>query len=209
MTYNNSKLKTLVQTPKLSNFKTRPASAGYLNFDFCIVHFKFKKGFTLLEIVVYVALVGIISVFVTNSLIQIADTYNRVRAEREVVSNARLMQETINSSIREAQEIYGPTSRFYNNAGQLSLIIPSPTTVHSTSYVDFWIDNGLFLMKREGQTQLILSAPTIRVAKFNAEQIIQGIGREAVRVTLQVDFANPRFPASVTLNSTTALRGNY
>lgn len=163
-----------------------------------------------MEIIIYVAFLGAISVFIANFLIQTVNTYNRARAEREVASNARLALEQINKTISESQTVYSPTSVLNNDAGQLSLITAVGTAPeHSTAYVDFWIDNGIIFMRREGQGAVPLSASSVRVIKFRPERIMQGLGREAVKIILQIDYASAKFPATITLNSTTALKGNY
>lgn len=168
-----------------------------------------KRGISLIEIIIYVALLGAISVVIANFLIQTVNAYERARAEREVISNTRLLLENVNKSISQANEIYAPASRFHQDAGQLSLITQLNHTVgHPTAYADFWVDNGRLWMRQEGGGETAISAVSVRVVKFRLEQIAQGLNREAVKVTIQVDSAS-RFPTSITLNSTTAIRGNY
>ncbi|MBI2056459.1 MAG: type II secretion system protein [Candidatus Sungbacteria bacterium] len=169
-----------------------------------------NKGITLIEIVVYVGLLGVIAVFISNALIQISDTYSRARAERAVSANARLILETVDEATGEAEGVYGPTSVFLADAGQLSLITPAnPPAEHTTAYADFYVDNGRMWIKKEGQLALPLSATTVRVTKFRLERIMQGFNRETVVITLQIDAAGSKHPASITLNTTAALRGNY
>lgn len=171
---------------------------------------QFKKGMTIIEMTVYVGILGILAVFLTTSLLQILSSYQRVRAEREVISNARLLLESINKTIANAQEIYAPTSRFNTNAGQLSLITRiDPTPQHQTKYIDIWIDAGQLLMREEGKSAVTLSAASVSVSQFRVEHIFQGLNRQAIKLTLRVDSVNSKFNSSTTLNSTTALRGNY
>lgn len=169
-----------------------------------------KKGVSLIEIIVYVALLGGISVFIANSLIHITNAYHRARAEREVISNARLLLEAINKSVSQAQAVYAPTSRFDDDAGQLSLVtVIGADPEHETAYLDYYVDNGRLYRRAEGENETPLSASTVRISKFRLERIVQSTNREAVRVTLEAQYALPKFAASIILNSTTALRGNY
>lgn len=168
------------------------------------------KGFSLLETVVYVGLLGAMAIFVSNSLLQMTSTYQRVVAEREALSGARMLLETITRNIAEAQEVYEPTSRFDSDAGQLSLVTVSEVQPeHTTAYVDFWQDNGVLLMRAEGSATTTLSSPAVRVSKLRFEHVTQGSGREAVRMLMRVDVPDLRFSASATLAVTVALRGNY
>ncbi len=169
-----------------------------------------ERGLSLIEILVYVALLGMIAVFVSNSLIQLSNTYQRARAEREVLSNARLILETVNKSVSQAQEIYTPTNKFNAFLGQLSLITTLGADAnHAAAYADFYVDNGRFFVRQEGQNVLPVSASSVKVDQFLLERISQGVGRDAVKITLIVSSSRAKFPSSATLNSTTALRGNY
>lgn len=165
---------------------------------------------TLIEILVYVALLGMIAVFVSNALIQLSNAYQQARAEREVVSNARLILETVTRTVAQATSIYSPTSRFNQDAGELSLITAIGADAnHTTAYVDYYIDNGRLYQRPEGQSETPISAASVKVNKFYLERILQGLGREAVKITLQVSYARAHASSTITLNSTEALRGNY
>ena len=169
-----------------------------------------QRGITLTETVVYVALLGAMVVLVANFLIQVVNVYNRVRAEREVLSNARLLLETVDKNNSDAAEVYGSTSRFNTDSGQLSLVTAvGPTAEHTVNYVDFWVDNGGLWTKKEGSSSSLISASSVRVTKFRIERILQGLARESVRIILRLEYANTAFPSVITLTSTTALRGNY
>ena len=169
-----------------------------------------REGMSLIETLVYVAILGMISIFIVNSLIKIVAVYRQAQAEREVLSNARLMMETVTKHIAYSQEVYAPTSRFNTPNGQISLITPLDILPeHTTKYLDFWSDGNRLLMRQEGQATTTISAATVQVAQFRVERIVQGLGREAIKITLHV--ISPALPhvASTTLNATTALRGNY
>jgi hypothetical protein len=168
------------------------------------------NGTSLIEAVIYVALLAAISSLLVNFLLQIGDAYHRVRAEREVLSNARLLIETIGKAVAQADEVYAPTSRFDIDPGQLSLVttLGAPPE-HTTRYLDFWVDNGRLWLRQEGEAALPLSASSVRVTRFRLERVVQGLNRRGVKVTLEVRYARPKFNAASTLHATTALRGGY
>ena len=169
-----------------------------------------ERGTTILEIIVYTALYGIIAIIISNFLIQIINAYNISRAEREVLSNGRLLLETVTKSLAEAEEIYTPTSAFNKDLGQISLVTKTNVKPeHTTAFIDFWVDNGRLWMRKEGAEATPLSASSVRVGKFRLERLSQGLRRDAVRLTLQVNFAQQKFSSTITLTATTALRGNY
>lgn len=169
-----------------------------------------KKGFSLIEIVVYVGLLGMALVFMVNSFMQVTAVYARARAEREVLANARAVLAAIADATAAADSVYIPTSRFNSDTGQLSLTTIATTISGETqSYLDFWVDGGRVFQRVEGQGSIALTASTVRISQFRVERIVQGIARESVKMTVRVDAAGTKFPASATLNATTALRGNY
>lgn len=191
--------------------KIAPMKTGHKTFSFLIFHSSpQQEGFSLIETVVYVGLLGIISVFIINSLIQVISTYQHARVQREVLSNARLIMETLTKKIAYSQEIYAPTSRFNSNTGQMSLITPLDIpTQHTTAYFDIWTDGNRLLMREEGRATTTLSSATVQITQFRLGRIFQGLGREAVQITLGVSSIAQPLIASTTLHSTTALRGNY
>ena len=171
-----------------------------------------KNGFTLLEAVLYVGFLGIISVMIVNFMVQISNTYHILRAEREVVSNARLALERIEKTVAQSAEVYAPTSYFNTNLGQLSLLVGGNSDPnHSTSYADFWVDNGRLWMRQEGQNAIPISATSVKVDYFYLERIIQSLDREAVKMTMRISYnAAINLPvASTTLNATMSMRGAY
>ncbi len=178
-----------------------------------IFAFRFSRkrhGFSLIEIIVYVGLLGTISIFITNSLIQIISTYQHARVQREVLSNARLIIETITKKISYSQEIYAPTSRLNDDNGQLSLITPLDVPPqHTTAYLDIWTNGNRLLMRQEGQETTTLSSATVQITQFRITRISQRLGREAIQITLGVSSNAQPLIASTTLYATTALRGNY
>ncbi len=180
-------------------------------FSFFVFRFSLpRRGFSLIETLVYVALVGIIVVFITDSMIKIISTYQHARAEREVLSNARLIMETVTKKIAYSQEVYAPTSRFNTDTGQLSLITPLDTLPeHTTTYLDVWTDGNRLLMREEGHATTTLSSATVQVTQFRVNRIFQGLGREAIQITLGVSSNTLPLAASTTLHATAALRGNY
>lgn len=171
---------------------------------------KKTRGISLIEVVVYVALLGIISVFLIRFLLQTLDAYYLAQAERETISNARLLLETLDKNIAESRAVYWPTSRFNESSGQLSLITDSGALPeHESAFVDFWVDNGRLWTRKEGGSDAALSAASVVVSEFRLEWMLQGLGRETVRITLRVDYGGPKYKSSVTFHSSTALRGKY
>ncbi len=168
-------------------------------------------GISMVETVVYIGVLSVFTVVIVAILTSIVHTYNRVRVQRDAVSNGRLAIEAIVQQIAASQAVYAPTSVFGSNAGQLSVVTTMGAPVEETvNRIDFWLDNGRIWMRKEGSATTSITSPSVRVNQLRFDQISQGLGREAVKITLQITgFADAKFTASTTLRSTTALRGMY
>lgn len=173
---------------------------------------KNNLGLTLIETIIYVAFLGLVSVLIVNFMLQASRSYQVMQADREVLSNARLILETLDKTSAKAYDIYTPTSRFNTDSGQLSLLVPSENDAnHENFYVDFWITGGRLWMRQEGQGEVAISASSVKVDVFNIERILQGLNRKAVKMTLKISYNGSLSSpvASTTLNATMALRGGY
>lgn len=169
-----------------------------------------KCGFTFVETAVYVGLVSVIVALVLQFLISLGAAYGRARAEQEVISQGRLLAQTLDQALSEARETYPAASRFNTPTGQLSYLANTPTDPdHQAQYADVWLDNGQLFFRREGQGVAALSAPSVRVTGFRIERFVQGFGREAARIFIDIAHANPRYDVSTTIETLAVMRGNY
>ncbi len=174
--------------------------------------FESKRGFTLIEMIIYVAFLGFLMVWIIGAMVRSSTIYQATRAEREVVSNARLALERIQRVLAEADDIYTPTSRFGSDNGQLSIFTSSSAVAgHTGSYVDFWLNDGRLWTKEEGQNLLPVTSPSVKVSSFFLENISQGLNKDAVKISLRVEYyVSLGAPvASTTLYTTISLRGAY
>ncbi len=83
-----------------SKFKNYPAAAGYRNFAFCVLRFDFKRGFTLLEMVISI---GIFSVLVTAAIgitIGVSNAYLKSANVQATQDNIRFSVELMTKELR-------------------------------------------------------------------------------------------------------------
>jgi prepilin-type N-terminal cleavage/methylation domain-containing protein len=71
-----------------------------------------QKGFTLIEVLIYAAMLAIISLVVLVFVNQLLGVNETTRRTRESLDNARRALDTIAQEIRHADSIYTPTSVF-------------------------------------------------------------------------------------------------
>jgi hypothetical protein len=88
----------------------------------------------------------------------------QVRMMTASLDNARRVMYTISQEVAHASDVYIPTSLLSQSPGQLSLVttrnLPSGEL---ETYVDFFIDDGRLYMKREGETDALITSDQVRV----------------------------------------------
>lgn len=167
-----------------------------------------QKGFTLIEILIYIAILAMI-VSVTSSFLNWSIKSNtKAKAMRETLDNTRRVVEIMSHEIKEAKSIYIPTSVFDSHPGQLSLeTLHYLPAAEETSYIDFYLCETYLCFKKEGQNSIILTSDRVEVNNLEFTQI-----GNSLQIHLKIDYKNPynrpEYRASVNITSTVLLR-NY
>ena len=178
-------------------------------FNFIRRWFKAKpSGFTLIEILIYSALLVIIGGVASAYFIQISNISETALRSRESLDNARRAMNVITQEIRHAEAVYTSTSVFDTNPGQLSLETTRDLPAdENTTYVDFYLDDGGIYLKRETKTEELITSEKVQVTDFTFTHLTGGTGN-SVQVSLTVQYSDAFLgPATpVTLTQTATLR---
>lgn len=167
-----------------------------------------KSGFTLLEILVYIAVLGIVAVIVVSFVIWLSHSNAKNKAMREALDNSRRAMEIMAYEIKEAKAVYTPTT----DAGQLSL----ETTKYlppgeEDSYIDFYLCGSSLCLKKESQEPAALTSDSVEVNNLVFERVVSGEA-SSLRISIGVNYKNPanrpEYQASVNLTSSVSLRPN-
>ena len=165
-----------------------------------------KRGFTLIEMVVYVAIMAIV---VTTLVIFTSDSIkanNKSRMLRVTLDNARRSLEVMTKEIKHSESFYTPTSLFDSSPGQLSLnSTKNPPTAEEETYVDFYIEDERLYIKREGTDSEALTSNEVRVTNLE----FRNLG-SSIQIDLTIDYKSsslrPAYQASTSLTTSTTLR---
>jgi len=166
-----------------------------------------NKSFTLIEVLVYVAVLAIIISAVSSFFLWAIRSNTKTKVMRETLDNARRAMEIITYEIKEAKSIYTPTT----TSSQLSL-----ETTHylpqgeQTSYIDFYLCENQLCLKKESQDPIALTSDRVEVKNLSFSEIATAPSDSSVQINLEVEYKNPfnlpQYQASVNLTSTIALR---
>ncbi|MFH1671339.1 MAG: type II secretion system protein [Candidatus Portnoybacteria bacterium] len=167
-----------------------------------------KRGFTLIEMLVYISVLVIILASVLAFLSWLIKSNAKSRAMREVLENSQRAMEAIAFEIKSAKGVYTPTSA----ATQLSLettnYLPSE---EATTYIDFFLCDGASIcLKKENQAPVILTSREVEINNLQFDLI--GPATSSVRISFEASFMassnKPEYQASLDFSSTVSLRPN-
>jgi len=165
-----------------------------------------EKGFTLLEIVIYITILTLVLLSVSSFIFYLNLANNQATGDREVSENARRVLEEISYEINGATSIYTPTT----SANQLSLetskYLPAGET---TTYIDFFICGSRICLKKESQNPIFLTSDTVQVSNMTFTQVATN-GFTSIKVNLTMNYKNKinNVQPSINITSTVSLR-NY
>jgi len=175
------------------------------------IFLKTKKGFTLIELVIYVTTFAIVTTLVTLFVFSLIRVQTKIRIIKEVSESTTRAMELMLWEVRNAEDIYLSTSSFNNHPGQLSLVANQNTPDgENITYLDFYLDqDDLLCMKREDNNPEPLVSNNIKVTNLVFTHLtVDEV--ESVQIELSAIY-NPSGPniayqATTTLTSSAVLR---
>lgn len=155
------------------------------------------KGFSLLELLIYLSIISFLLTVVVSSVMWMNNYSLQARAEGEALENARTALDAIVYETRGAKKIYDPTT----SVNQLSL-----ETTHylpdgeDTTYIDFFLCDSALCLKKESQNPIALTSDSVIVADLSFSQI----QNNSIQASITINYSGS---ASVTLTSAVRVRG--
>lgn len=173
---------------------------------------KTKNGFSLIEVLIYTAVLAVIIVIVFNFFSGTLRFDAKSRSLREISENTRLITEKLAYQIREASGIYEPTSIFNASPGQLSLeTTKNLSTGETATYIDFHLCGGRFCFKQEGKDAIFLSSEKVKLSNL-IFSLITTSTTPSVQTSFKIEYNNetgrPEYNASADIKFSVSLR-NY
>ena len=167
-----------------------------------------SKGFSLIELIVYIAIFAILITTITLFAIAFVKSTGKSRIKKEVSLGAYSAMKTMIYEIKRANAVYAPTSVFNSNSGQLSLEtsqeLPSGEQI---TYIDFYLDDDDKLyLKREGQNPQLLISESFKVINLEFEHLASA--SEAIRIDLALEYlaSASEYQYSYSLSSSGSIR---
>lgn len=163
------------------------------------------KGFSLIEILVYMTIFVVVFLAISSFFIWIIKGNIKNKVMREVLDNGRRAMEMMTYEIKEAKGVYSSTT----TSNQLSLETKKYLAEgESASYIDFYICDKQICLKKESQGPVAITSDRVEVDNLSFTLI--GEKQSSVQINLKISFKNPtnrpEYRASIDLTSTASLR---
>lgn len=152
-----------------------------------------KYGYTLAELIVYVAVFSFISVVVVNSLIIMGSSFLKVRMARNINTAAATLLERIVFDVRSASSINTGQSIFDASPGNLA--INTLNSVGTPIIIEFYYDSGVMRVREDSIEQGALTADTVVIDSIIFRHITD-TNVDGVKIELAVHDAREKNPES-------------
>lgn len=138
-----------------------------------------QKGFTLVELIIYVATVSVVLVIGINLGLNLIKSDSQARSEQEIYNNARLLVNTITQKIRESDDVATGSSVFGEHPGVLAL---------TDIVFDTQIDGTVRKMRiQEGGVISDLTSDGVNVSNFVLTDLTRGSEPKNVLIQLTLE----------------------
>lgn len=166
----------------------------------------FQKGFSLIEMIIYVAILSVLTIVTVNATFETVRVFAEFRVSKNLNSSAVSFLERITREIRAANDIDLAQSTLGVNPGRLTLLIKDAGGANTT--VEFYVENGKLKIKEGGVATGSLTSSSVVVNNFTVRSLLNP-NSSAIKIELDLTATRGGISKNRHFYSTIALRGNY
>lgn len=141
------------------------------------------KGFSLIEMLVYVAILSVIMVMVVNTLILMTGAFARLRVSKEINTSAINILSKLDSEVKRAVSVDEALSIFDSSSSKL--VLNSPTSSGGSEKIEFSLQGGVLKMYKAGVYIGDLSYKNTEVNNF----VIRKIGNSTSGLKIELGLS--------------------
>jgi type II secretory pathway pseudopilin PulG len=161
-----------------------------------------KSGFTLLEAVIYVAVLGFLVIILINTLVATGRSFVNFQIVNRLDESAALTLDRLVREVRAASSVNVAQSSFNTNPGRLMLNTIGGSTT------EFYTQNGVMMIKQGATAAATSTDPSLAVTNLIFRYLTTSRS-QAVRVELTLAQTTGAVTRSEKFYTTAVLRGSY
>jgi len=142
---------------------------------------KKQKGFSLVEMIIYIAILGMIVVSFINFTVTISNAKVKVYVVQEVNANMRVVMNIISQKIREAENVIVPSSG--NTSTSLDLNMSAPALD-----ILFDLNGGILYLTESGETPVAITSSEVNVTNLEFTNNARSGERDSVKMIIGADY---------------------
>lgn len=165
-----------------------------------------SKGFTLVELIVYVAILAVVTVLAIQSTMTMTRAFADLRVSRDLNSSATALFERITRDVRSAESVDTAQSTLGTSPGRLML--NTTDTSGTAMTVEYYVESGLVKIRENGVAQGAIMGSHTTIGSFVVRHLTN-ITTEAVRVEATITATRGDITKTRSFYTTTVIRGSY
>ena len=163
-----------------------------------------------MEMLIYAAILAVVSIFVVNSILMIVKSFNNYRTWRYVNASGEAAMERIVREIKLADSINAGTSVFDSNPGRLVLNTIDPDSESATT-IEFYVSSSSLMVKEGGATGVTLTPSAVNLTNLIFREVATSTNAKskAIRVEMEIRSGEGIYQKTAKFYDTAILRRSY
>lgn len=167
---------------------------------------KRRHGFTLVEMIIYVAFFSVLSILTVNATITVMKSFYALRMSQNISQSATTAIERMSHEIRNSYAVDTTNSVFSSSPGQLSLL--AKDSLGTTYTIRFYVNAANQLaLQVAGVEKGVLLAKTVTVTNLVFRQVTT-TGSKAIKIEMSLRDSRQGTSKVVKFYDTVVLRGS-
>lgn len=168
-----------------------------------------KRGFTLIELVIYSGLIALLIFFLSGFTLNVLRVEGLTGAKRQAAQTANEIINDVSLEARRGEKLYVSTSVLSASAGQLSIETKNGLPPEETyGFIDYYLSGGRLFKKQEGISPLLLSGSDVAVSEFRIERFGVGGAGEGIKIFLTLSSGSGKYNSAISAEKSIRFRKN-
>jgi len=159
-------------------------------------------GFSIIEMLVYIAILGVLTVVVINTVLSLAQSFSSIKVSRNINNSALSAFERVVRDIRDADAIDVANSTFDVHPGRLTLTKGATTT-------EFYLDGGSLKIRENSIGAGVLTKQNTTVTNLVFRHSIVASTFESIKIEMTLSGSQGSLIKTENFYTAAVLRKTY
>lgn len=163
------------------------------------------RGFTLVEMVIYIAFFAVLSTLAVEATITVMKSFYSLRLTQSVNQSATVALERMSREVRNAYDVDTSNSTFNTNPGRLTLNTKDASGTNTT--IEFYVSSNQLMLKEGGVDKGSLFSKNVTVTNL-VFHLITTTNSKAIKIEMTLRDERGTLQQTVKFYDTIILRGS-